>query len=144
MWLSLFWLLFNGIIIFSWQAVVISSFNFVLVTIVVRFCRAFESTSSGKLSIQRHQAAIEEICRCASRELELEAKMRSTEEEWTEQVNRTEETLLLPTFFSRMACPRWRTNPWTIRGFRVTSSLPCCFFCWSSRSRTFLYCYWCP
>lgn len=34
----------------------------------------------------RHQAAIEEICRCASRELELEAKMRSTEEEWTEQV----------------------------------------------------------
>jgi len=37
-------------------------------------------------AFSRHQAAIEEICRCASRELELEAKMRSTEEEWTEQV----------------------------------------------------------
>ena len=31
---------------------------------------------------------MEEICRCASRELELEAKMRSTEEEWTEQVKK--------------------------------------------------------
>lgn len=42
---------------------------------------------SVHLYLFRHQAAIEEICRCASRELELEAKMRSTEEEWTEQVN---------------------------------------------------------
>lgn len=38
------------------------------------------------IGLLQHQAAIEEICRCASRELELEAKMRSTEEEWTEQV----------------------------------------------------------
>ena len=40
-------------------------------------------------AVCRHQAAIEEICRCASRELELEAKMRGTEEEWTEQVKCT-------------------------------------------------------
>lgn len=51
------------------QSLAICSNNFVL---IFAFCR--------------HQAAIEEICRCASRELELEAKMRSTEEEWTEQV----------------------------------------------------------
>ncbi|XP_068697910.1 dynein axonemal heavy chain 8-like [Montipora foliosa] len=38
------------------------------------------------IGLLQHQAAVEEICRCASRELELEAKMRSTEEEWTEQV----------------------------------------------------------
>ena len=30
--------------------------------------------------------AIQDICGSASRELELEIKMRSTEEEWTEQV----------------------------------------------------------
>lgn len=29
---------------------------------------------------------IEEICHAASREMELEVKMRITEEEWTEQV----------------------------------------------------------
>ena len=34
----------------------------------------------------RHKTEIEEICRGASRELELEIKMRMTEEEWTEQV----------------------------------------------------------
>lgn len=34
----------------------------------------------------RHKTAIEEICLGASRELELEIKMRMTEEEWTEQV----------------------------------------------------------
>ncbi|XP_030850579.1 dynein heavy chain 8, axonemal isoform X3 [Strongylocentrotus purpuratus] len=33
-----------------------------------------------------HQAEIEEICHCASKELELEVKLRVTEEEWTEQV----------------------------------------------------------
>ena len=36
--------------------------------------------------IHRHKSEIEEICRGASRELELEIKMRMTEEEWTEQV----------------------------------------------------------
>lgn len=46
----------------------------------------------------RHQAAIEEICRCASRELELEAKMRSTEEEWTEQVENNPPYILLTYF----------------------------------------------
>ena len=34
----------------------------------------------------RHKVEIEEICRNASREQELEIKMRITEEEWTEQV----------------------------------------------------------
>ncbi len=34
----------------------------------------------------RHQEEIEEICRCASKEQELEVKLRITEEEWTEQV----------------------------------------------------------
>ena len=34
----------------------------------------------------RHRNAIEEICKSASRELELEVKLRMTEEEWTEQV----------------------------------------------------------
>ena len=34
----------------------------------------------------RHQSEIEEICHCASKELELEVKLRITEEEWTEQV----------------------------------------------------------
>lgn len=38
------------------------------------------------IKIFRHKAAIEEICLGASRELELEIKMRMTEEEWTEQV----------------------------------------------------------
>ncbi|XP_041462850.1 dynein heavy chain 8, axonemal-like [Lytechinus variegatus] len=33
-----------------------------------------------------HQTEIEEICHCASKELELEVKLRITEEEWTEQV----------------------------------------------------------
>ena len=34
----------------------------------------------------RHKTEIEEICRGAGRELELEIKMRVTEEEWNEQV----------------------------------------------------------
>ena len=34
----------------------------------------------------RHKVEIEEICHAASREMELEVKMRITEEEWTEQV----------------------------------------------------------
>ena len=34
----------------------------------------------------RNRAEMEEICRSASRELELEIKLRMTEEEWTEQV----------------------------------------------------------
>lgn len=38
------------------------------------------------LLLSRHQAEIQDICRSASRELELELKMRSIEEEWTEQV----------------------------------------------------------
>ena len=38
-------------------------------------------------SVSRHKAEIEEICKGASRELELEIKMRITEEEWTEQVS---------------------------------------------------------
>lgn len=37
-------------------------------------------------SVFRHRPEIEEICRSASRELELEVKLRMTEEEWTEQV----------------------------------------------------------
>ncbi|XP_070568705.1 dynein axonemal heavy chain 5-like isoform X4 [Ptychodera flava] len=38
------------------------------------------------IGLIKHQAEIEEICRCASKELELEVKLRITEEEWTEQV----------------------------------------------------------
>ncbi|KAJ8314952.1 hypothetical protein KUTeg_007102 [Tegillarca granosa] len=38
------------------------------------------------IGLIQHKAEIEEICRGASRELELEIKMRVTEEEWTEQV----------------------------------------------------------
>ncbi|KAL4232681.1 hypothetical protein ACF0H5_007369 [Mactra antiquata] len=38
------------------------------------------------IGLIKHKAAIEEICLGASRELELEIKMRMTEEEWTEQV----------------------------------------------------------
>ena len=34
----------------------------------------------------RHQTEIENICSSAGRELELEVRMRNTEEEWTEQV----------------------------------------------------------
>ena len=37
-------------------------------------------------SFNRHKVEIEEICHAASREMELEVKMRITEEEWTEQV----------------------------------------------------------
>ena len=36
-----------------------------------------------------HQDEIKDICSSASRQLELEVKMRSTEEEWTEQVRLT-------------------------------------------------------
>ena len=36
--------------------------------------------------ICRHKQEIEDICHAASREMELEVKMRITEEEWTEQV----------------------------------------------------------
>ena len=36
--------------------------------------------------LSRHQSEIEDICHCASKELELEVKLRITEEEWTEQV----------------------------------------------------------
>ncbi len=43
------------------------------------------------LSLFRHQAEIEDICRCASKEQELEVKLRITEEEWTEQVLSFEE-----------------------------------------------------
>ncbi|XP_071801693.1 uncharacterized protein [Asterias amurensis] len=38
-----------------------------------------------------HQTEIEDICRCASKEQELEVKLRITEEEWTEQVLSFEE-----------------------------------------------------
>ncbi|XP_077977225.1 dynein axonemal heavy chain 8-like isoform X3 [Glandiceps talaboti] len=38
------------------------------------------------IGLMKHQVEIEEICRCASKELELEVKLRITEEEWTEQV----------------------------------------------------------
>ncbi|XP_055889444.1 dynein axonemal heavy chain 8-like isoform X3 [Biomphalaria glabrata] len=38
------------------------------------------------IGLIKHKAEVEEICKGASRELELEIKMRLTEEEWTEQV----------------------------------------------------------
>ncbi|XP_059166583.1 dynein axonemal heavy chain 8-like [Physella acuta] len=38
------------------------------------------------IGLIKHRSEVEEICRGASRELELEIKMRVTEEEWTEQV----------------------------------------------------------
>ncbi|XP_048577711.1 dynein axonemal heavy chain 8 isoform X3 [Nematostella vectensis] len=38
------------------------------------------------IGLLEHQKKIRDICRSASRELELELKMRSIEEEWTEQV----------------------------------------------------------
>ncbi|XP_071504103.1 dynein axonemal heavy chain 5-like [Diadema antillarum] len=38
------------------------------------------------IGLIKHQTEIEEICHCASKELELEVKLRITEEEWTEQV----------------------------------------------------------
>ncbi|XP_035829673.1 dynein heavy chain 5, axonemal isoform X2 [Aplysia californica] len=38
------------------------------------------------IGLIKHKTEIEEICKGASRELELEIKMRVTEEEWTEQV----------------------------------------------------------
>ncbi|XP_074662754.1 uncharacterized protein LOC141915202 [Tubulanus polymorphus] len=38
------------------------------------------------IGLIKHRAEIEEICRCAGKELELEVKLRVTEEEWTEQV----------------------------------------------------------
>ncbi|XP_070190368.1 uncharacterized protein [Littorina saxatilis] len=38
------------------------------------------------IGLIKHKTEIEEICRGASQELELEIKMRVTEEEWTEQV----------------------------------------------------------
>ncbi|XP_033113255.1 dynein heavy chain 5, axonemal-like isoform X2 [Anneissia japonica] len=38
------------------------------------------------IGLMQNQKEIEEICHCASKELELEVKLRITEEEWTEQV----------------------------------------------------------
>ncbi|CAL1527205.1 unnamed protein product [Lymnaea stagnalis] len=38
------------------------------------------------IGLIKHKSDVEEICKGASRELELEIKMRVTEEEWTEQV----------------------------------------------------------
>ncbi|XP_071954985.1 uncharacterized protein [Antedon mediterranea] len=38
------------------------------------------------IGLMQNQGEIEEICHCASKELELEVKLRITEEEWTEQV----------------------------------------------------------
>ncbi|XP_022081686.1 dynein gamma chain, flagellar outer arm-like [Acanthaster planci] len=43
------------------------------------------------IGLIEHQAEIEDICRCASKEQELEVKLRITEEEWTEQVLSFEE-----------------------------------------------------
>ena len=39
------------------------------------------------LKYNRHKKEIEEICQSAKKELELELKLRVTEEEWTEQVS---------------------------------------------------------
>ncbi|XP_067674368.1 uncharacterized protein [Haliotis asinina] len=46
----------------------------------------FKLTHLLDIGLIKHKAEIEEICRGACRELELEIKMRMTEEEWTEQV----------------------------------------------------------
>ncbi|BFZ10052.1 hypothetical protein BsWGS_13093 [Bradybaena similaris] len=46
----------------------------------------FRLNSLLDIGLIQYTAEVEEICRGASRELELEVKMRMTEEEWTEQV----------------------------------------------------------
>ena len=63
----------------------------------------------------RHRAEIEDICHSACRELELEVKLRQTEEEWTEQVT-------LPSMSSSTA--HFPTSTWGRCFRRVASTQP--------------------
>ncbi|XP_060567478.1 dynein axonemal heavy chain 5-like [Ruditapes philippinarum] len=62
------------------QVMHVTGSSFQLEANVFRLCHLLD------IGLIKHKAAIEEICLGASRELELEIKMRMTEEEWTEQV----------------------------------------------------------
>ncbi|XP_053397319.1 dynein axonemal heavy chain 5-like isoform X6 [Mercenaria mercenaria] len=62
------------------QVMQVTGSSFQLEANVFRLCHLLD------IGLIKHKAAIEEICLGASRELELEIKMRMTEEEWTEQV----------------------------------------------------------
>ena len=52
--------------------------------------KCFRTTAVCPMTLRyfdcRHRSEIEDICHSACRELELEVKLRQTEEEWTEQV----------------------------------------------------------
>ncbi|XP_076466964.1 uncharacterized protein LOC143298129 [Babylonia areolata] len=62
------------------QVMQVTNSSFQLEANVFKLCHLLD------IGLIKHKAEIEEICRGASQELELEIKMRVTEEEWTEQV----------------------------------------------------------
>ncbi|XP_064629693.1 uncharacterized protein LOC135488785 isoform X2 [Lineus longissimus] len=62
------------------QVMQVTGSQFQLEANVFKLCHLLD------IGLLKHRAAIEEICHCASMELELEVKLRITEEEWTEQV----------------------------------------------------------
>ncbi|XP_052807484.1 dynein axonemal heavy chain 5-like isoform X7 [Mya arenaria] len=62
------------------QVMQVTGSSFQLEANVFKLCHLLD------IGLIKHKTAIEEICLGASRELELEIKMRMTEEEWTEQV----------------------------------------------------------
>ncbi|XP_071818739.1 dynein axonemal heavy chain 5-like isoform X4 [Apostichopus japonicus] len=62
------------------QVMSVTGSSFQLEANVFKLCHILDA------GLIEHQVEIEEICHCASKELELEVKLRITEEEWTEQV----------------------------------------------------------
>ncbi|XP_055954878.1 dynein axonemal heavy chain 8 [Patella vulgata] len=62
------------------QVMQVTGSSFQLEANVFKLCHLLD------IELIKYKTEIEEICRGASRELELEIKMRLTEEEWTEQV----------------------------------------------------------
>ncbi|CAH1799095.1 unnamed protein product [Owenia fusiformis] len=62
------------------QVMQVTGTSFHLEANVFKLCHLLD------IGLLKHKPEIEEIARCASREQELEIKMRITEEEWTEQV----------------------------------------------------------
>ncbi|ESO89151.1 hypothetical protein LOTGIDRAFT_229063 [Lottia gigantea] len=62
------------------QVMQVTGSSFQLEANVFKLCHLLD------IELIKYKSEIEDICRGASRELELEIKMRQTEEEWTEQV----------------------------------------------------------